>query len=114
MKKLVKESLNEKIRISLKDISWDDIKPIAKPGIPWYQVYVNISDDFMSDITLFNEKDFNEWKESFINKYGDEGNIIKQNDHRYEIEGNAAFDKSRKLGSDILTKEYDDKKYFGD
>lgn len=118
--KLVRESINDEIEdisFSLKNLTWDDIKPEEKKDYWGNPIYVNVPHDFMSSESLSAEVQFNRWYKEFIKRYGTEGELFKTRSNNFDIRGNEKWDKAKEKGKDSVMKFYANKKsgdYIGD
>lgn len=113
--KYVRESLEES-KVSLEDVTWDDIKP-EKDDKKWTPDYVNVPYDYMSSLSINSEKKFEKWYDKFIEEYGTEGYLVKWSPTSWKLTGNKKWDEINAKLSKGVSGYYDKKRsgeYTGD
>jgi len=106
------EDLNEQKRIPLKDVKWEDVKPVIDPNAPkwkWQKDSVDLPNDFMSSEQLKFEQGFERWKRDFIKRWGTDGELVETRPTYWKLEGNKEWDEAYERGSSAVSKYYSDK-----
>ena len=104
---------SEETKIPVRDITFELVDPHM---VGDYSRKINIAVDGLSSRQIRDETSFGYWKEDFIEKYGDEGNVVLFHG-RGNIEGNPKFDRIRDITGRGVSKYYRDKSpggYTGD
>ncbi len=104
----VRESLEDKNRVELKDATWNDVKPPEKDPADkrWSPNYTNMPFDAMSSLQINNEEQFNRWKAEFIKYWGSEGTLVKWSQTSWKLEGNEKMDASIKRTAEDMDRFY--------
>lgn len=100
---------SEEIRIPLKDLTFNLLEPYMTGN---YTKRINVPSDFMSNRTIKTDQDFGWWYPEFIEKYGDDGELVIS-DGRVDLKGNPEFDRLSNIGGDAVSKYYKDKSSGG-
>jgi len=109
MKKLVKESLNEVLFVfPISELSYDEILRAALSQNP-SEKSLSLPSDFMSSRVIYSEKQFDTWYKTFIEDYGDEGElqgVSFYNSIDWRVVGNPEWDRLSKTGGENMSKIY--------
>lgn len=95
---------NEQPRFLLKTITFDDVKPFMEDS--YSRPFIKISNTFMSSRKIYNEKDFYDWKDEFVEKYGESGYVVIERKGMGEIKNNDLFNKHKEIGTKSITNFY--------
>jgi hypothetical protein len=107
--KYVYESLDEQKRIALDSVTWDAIEPIDDPMSKWTNDKVNLPNTIASYYVIRSREAFEDWYESFTDKWGVEGELVEIRPNHWEIKGNKKWDKIAEIEANSISSYYDNK-----